>query len=173
MWECRCSRASVSAVTRTGEGKNLRSHVSLGFSCCGSDPSSSVLAAGGSGAAKPEGCTEGRSHVAWPGNVSCRAHCLLTETTSKVKLWKGFFVPLEEQTAWRRMSSISLGLFSYWSVCLLGGWRWLPFSHWEAWSFFPLLEQCPPYFPQPTGWPWIWRSAFFNESCPLVIMMIC
>lgn len=99
MWDCSCSWAGISAVTCTGESNNLRSHVSLGFSHCRSDLSNGVLAASGSGDAGPEGSTEGSSHIVWPANLSCRAHCLLlTETTLQREALERFFhVPLQNQ----------------------------------------------------------------------------
>lgn len=180
MWECRCSQASVSAVTCMGEGNNLRSHVSLGFSCSRSNLSNGVLVAGGSGDAGPEGSTEVSSHLVWPDNLL--QSLLPSSDRNHAPKWnfgKVFSCPFVEQTAWERMSSVSPGLFSYWLVCLLGGWRWLSLSHWEDWSLFPLLEDCVlPSFPSlqtdlrfegtfsamnPALW-WFWSSARRNHN---------
>lgn len=110
MWECRCSWADVSAVTCTGEGNNLRSSVSLGFSCSPWLPVGWVM-------------LDMKEALRAAGNLSCRARCLLlTETTLQSEALGTFFhVPLqnkllEKQEASSPQSPAAAGWFVYWEA---------------------------------------------------------
>lgn len=173
-WECRYSWSGVSAVTCTGEGNNLRCRVCLGFSCCRSDLSNGVLAARGLGGARPEGSTEGSSHIVWPGNLSCRAHCLLlTETTLQSEALERFFhVPLqkkllEEEGAASPQASAATDWFVYWEAAdgshSLSGTTEISFPYWKTLSFpispaYRLTLDLEGYFLL-----WILSSANFDD----------
>lgn len=97
------------------------------------------------GSARPAGSSESSSHVVRPGNLSCRAHCLLlTESAFQSGGLENFFMSLWKR-AWRRISSLSTDLFSYWLVYLMGGLRWLPISPWEDWNLYFLYWKNNPY----------------------------